>query len=219
MLNVQLELILSFLFRWKRHFKANFLAQNHSPPDLFCSFLTQSTCEHLESKCGAFVLRGAPAAGKRGKTTMEGQEGASRSSVFPHPRAPLWSPSTWKKRKETKQNKRRRGVLPPSNVREVAASESWSWLAMNGTWRPDWWRGLGVRRSASGSDKTADCFSSTDYSNLDVQKGPAWQAGCCWSACGGDDARGWGFFFCPFAFVKWAKDDAGTFVQEEIQGK
>lgn len=43
---------------------------------------------------------------------------------------------------------------------------------MNGTQWPDWWRGLGVRRSAS-SDKTADCFSSTDYSNLDVQKGPA----------------------------------------------
>lgn len=52
---------------------------------------------------------------------------------------------------------------------------------------PDWWREPGVRRSASGSDKTADCFSSPDYSNLDVQKGLAWQAGGCCSVCGGDD--------------------------------
>lgn len=40
---------------------------------------------------------------------------------------------------------------------------------MNGPRRSDWWREPGVRRSASGSYKAADCFSSTDYSNLDLQ--------------------------------------------------
>lgn len=123
--------------------------------------------------------------GKTTGATTEAQEGASWSSVIPHLWAPLWSPPTWKKKKD----KRRRGVLPPSTVREVVASRCWSWLAVNGPQRPDWWRGPGVRRSASGSDKTTDCFSSPDYSNLDVQKKLAWQAGCCWSVCGGNDVQ------------------------------
>lgn len=55
-------------FRGKGHFKANFRpVQNRSPPDMFCSFLTERACEHFGSKCGAFVLRGAPAAGNRGE--------------------------------------------------------------------------------------------------------------------------------------------------------
>lgn len=46
---------------------------------------------------------------------------------------------------------------------------------MNGTQRSDWWREPGVRRSASSSYKTADCYSSSDYSHLDLQQaeGPA----------------------------------------------
>lgn len=40
----------------------------------------------------------------------------------------------------------------------------------------DWWREPGVRRSASRSYKAADCFSSTDYSNLGLQWG---QRGLC----------------------------------------
>lgn len=50
-----------------------------------------------------------------------------------------------------------------------------------GMGRSDWWKELGVRHSASSLYKAADCFSSTDYSNLDLQ----WAKGACvWLACG-----------------------------------
>lgn len=53
---------------------------------------------------------------------------------------------------------------------------------MNETQSCDWWREPEVRRSASGSYKAADCFSSTDYSNLDVQRAKG--------ACDGQTAEG-----------------------------
>lgn len=54
-------------FRGKCHFKANFRpVQNRSPPDMFCSFLTERACEHFGSKCGAFVLPWSPCSWKQG---------------------------------------------------------------------------------------------------------------------------------------------------------
>jgi len=77
---------------------------------------------------------------------------------------------------------------------------------VNGTQRCDWWREPGVRRSASGSYKAADCFSSADYSNLDLQqsKGAMRLAG--WlllrlSGGGGAVCFAWGLFIYFLLFV------------------
>lgn len=82
----------------------------------------------------------------------------------------------------TQKDKSSRRVLPSSNVREVASSKCMSWVVVNGMQQPDWRREPGVRHSASSSYKAADCYSSTDYSNLDLQQAKGayvWQAGCC----------------------------------------
>lgn len=115
------------------------------------------------------------------------------------------------------KDKRGRKVLPPSNVREVLCSECTSWLVVNGTQRSDWWRELGVRRSARSSYKAADCYSSTDYGNLDLQQAKGacvWQAGCCCSVWGVQFGLLSDFFCCCCCCQKWV-NEAGKKNQTE----
>lgn len=112
---------------------------------------------------------------QEGKPRLAAQTTGKSCISFCHPPINVVSPAH-------KKNKGTGRALPPLNVREVVSNKCTSWLVVNGMQWSDWWRELEVRRSASSSYKAADCYSSTDYSNLDLQQAQrvcVWQDGCC----------------------------------------